>query len=62
MPAIVYGHSETPETLALSAHDLKLVLQHLTHVIKVGLDGEERLFLVKDVQYDHLHISRSTST
>ncbi len=54
VPAIVYGHGEAPETVALSAHDLKLVLEHLVHVVKVDVSGKTRTFLLKDVQYDHL--------
>lgn len=54
VPAVVYGHGETPETLSLLRHDLELALQHTAHVIKVDLDGKEIQFLIKEVQYDHL--------
>lgn len=54
VPAIVYGHNEPPEMLAVSAHDLSLALQHLAHVVKVKIGSREEQYLLKDVQYDHL--------
>ena len=54
IPAVVYGHGEEPETLALSRHDLEQALEHALHVIKVSIDGQETQYLLKDVQYDHL--------
>ena len=54
VPAVVYGHGQPPENLAVSAHDLHLVLQRKRHVVKVNLDGKEQAYLLKDVQYDHL--------
>ena len=54
VPAIVYGHGEAPENLALSRHDLELALEHAAHVIQVKIGGQEKAYLVKDVQYDHL--------
>ncbi len=54
IPAVVYGHGETPDTLALSKHDIELALEHASHVIKVTVDNQEVQYLLKDVQYDHL--------
>lgn len=54
LPAVVYGHGEAPETLALSRHDTLAALEHAAHVITVEIDGKQREFLVKEVQYDHL--------
>lgn len=54
VPAIVYGHKETPEMLALSAHDLDLALEKMAHVVKVKLGAREEQYLLKDVQYDHM--------
>jgi large subunit ribosomal protein L25 len=54
IPAVIYGHEKPPETVALSAHDLELALDHVQHVIKLKIDGRQRRqqFLIKDVQYD----------
>lgn len=55
IPAVIYGHGEAPESVALSLHDVARALQHGQHVVQVQLGGAEHQFLLKDVQYDHLH-------
>ena len=54
VPAIIYGHGQTPETIALSRHDLVLAIEHMSHVINVAVDKQDTQYLLKDVQYDHL--------
>jgi large subunit ribosomal protein L25 len=54
LPAIIYGHGETPEPISLNAHEVKLALGHRTHLLKVEMDGNTRQYLIKDVQFDHL--------
>lgn len=54
VPAVIYGHGQPPEYVALSRHDVELALAHLQHVIRVTVDGREQQYLIKDVQYDHL--------
>ncbi len=54
VPAIIYGHGETPEPVALSAHDLSIALEHAAHLIVFKCEGREEQYLIKDVQYDHL--------
>ncbi len=54
IPAVIYGHGEDPEMVALSLHDMKLALQHLAHLIKLKVNGNETEYLIKEVQYDHL--------
>ncbi|MFH1748516.1 MAG: 50S ribosomal protein L25 [Planctomycetota bacterium] len=54
VPAIIYGHQETPETVALSRHDLELALERVKHVIRLEIEGQQTQYLIKDVQYDHL--------
>ncbi len=54
VPAVIYGHQETPEAVSLSRHDLDLALQHATHVVRLAVGGQERPYLIKEVQYDHL--------
>jgi large subunit ribosomal protein L25 len=54
VPAVIYGHGQEPETVAVSQHDLRLVLGH-AHVVQLEMaDGEGKQYLIKDVQYDHL--------
>lgn len=54
IPAVIYGHGEEPETVAVSLHDMALALQHLAHVVNLQINGQEHQYLIKDVQYDHL--------
>jgi large subunit ribosomal protein L25 len=54
VPAVIYGHEEESETVALSRHDLLLALEHLQHVVSLDIDGRRSRYLIKDVQYDHL--------
>jgi len=55
VPAVIYGHGQPSETVALSRHDLDLALSHGAHVVALRAGGRETQYLVKDVQYDHLH-------
>ncbi len=54
LPAVIYGHGQAPETVALSLHDTELALDHMKHVIQLQIDGKGEQYLIKDVQYDHL--------
>lgn len=54
VPGIVYGHGETPMPVAVSQHDLEIVLHQGRHLLELDLDGQKHRVLVKDVQYDHL--------
>ena len=54
IPAVIYGHGEAPEHVSLSRHDVELALEHAAHVINLKLQGGEKQYLLKDVQYDHL--------
>lgn len=55
LPAVIYGHKETPEHIAVSRHDVDLALEHQVHVVDLELDGGTTQYLIKDVQYDHLY-------
>ncbi len=52
IPAIIYGHQETPQPVTLSEHDLELALQHGARLLEVDVDGQTQNVLVKDVQWD----------
>ena len=54
IPAIIYGHKEDPEPILLDAHDVGVELAHGVHVLSVELGGNERQYLIKEVQYDYL--------
>lgn len=55
VPAIIYGHQEAPVMVAVSRHDLELALEHSKHVVQLDAEGQNAQYLVKEVQYDHLH-------
>jgi len=54
LPGVIYGHGQPPESIAVSAHELELELQHGARLLGLKLDGSESQYLIKEVQYDHL--------
>ncbi len=54
LPAIIYGHGETPETLSLVLHDVVVALAHGARMLQVKLGSKTKLYLIKEVQYDYL--------
>ena len=54
IPAIIYGHGETPEPVTLQEHDVELALLHHSRLIDVDLEGRKESLLIKAVQFDHL--------
>ncbi len=55
LPAIIYGHGEKPEAVALSKHQVELELKHGARVLSLDLGTKKKQqFLIKDVQYDYL--------
>ncbi len=57
LPAIIYGHKEPPEAVALTAHEVELALAHGARMLQVNVSGRVRPCLIKEVQYDHLQRS-----
>jgi large subunit ribosomal protein L25 len=57
IPGVIYGHGEAPEHIALSQHDMALALEKSAHVINFKVGPQEKQYLVKDVQFDHLQKS-----
>ena len=54
VPAIIYGHGETPESVSMALHDVEVALAHGARMLEVSIDGSKKRFLIKAVQYDHL--------
>jgi large subunit ribosomal protein L25 len=54
LPAIVYGHGERPEAIALQAHDVEVALLHHSRLVQLDVEGTKQQYLIKAVQYDHL--------
>lgn len=54
LPAIIYGHGEPPESVALSGHEIEVALNHGARTLQVELNGTTQQFLIKEVQYNHM--------
>ena len=54
LPAILYGHGEPPESLALPERDVLAALHHGAHLLNITVDGAEQACFIKAVQYDYL--------
>lgn len=54
LPAILYGHGETPEPLTMPA---KTTLEHIhkgEKFFRLKMNGSEQFILLREVQFDHL--------
>ncbi|GAB3110842.1 50S ribosomal protein L25/general stress protein Ctc [Janibacter alkaliphilus] len=52
IPAVMYGHGGDPVHITLPGHDAMMALKNPNALLTIGLDGEDRLALAKDVQRD----------
>jgi len=54
IPAVVYGHGETPSHLALPGHATMMALKHggANALLELVIDGKDQLALTKAVQVD----------
>lgn len=55
LPAVIYGHGEAPESVALIFHDVEVALSHGARMLRVDIDGRSSQYLIKEVQYDYLN-------
>jgi large subunit ribosomal protein L25 len=54
IPAIIYGHKQEPQAIAISEHDFTETIHHGKRLLDVEIDGKPEKLLIKDVQYDYL--------
>jgi large subunit ribosomal protein L25 len=54
IPAIVYGHKQTPVAISLDAHNFVEVLHHGHRLLDVQINKKKEKTIVKDLQYDYL--------
>ena len=54
LPAIIYGHGEPPQNIAVDQHELNLVLGHGKRIVDLAMGGAAQAALIKDVQFDYL--------
>ena len=54
IPAIIYGHKQTPVAISLDAHNFVEGLHHGHRLMDVQIDKKKEKIIVKDLQYDYL--------
>jgi len=54
LPAVLYGHGQATESLAVPLHDLKNLIERKTHVLELLTGKGRQQALIKEVQFDHL--------
>ena len=54
VPAVVYGHKEEPQAIAVDAHDFAEGLHHGHRLMDIEIDGSKQKIIIKDIQYDYL--------
>jgi large subunit ribosomal protein L25 len=52
IPAIIYGHGETPQAITLSEHEIEVAILHGERVLEMDIEGKDQNVLIKDVQWD----------
>ena len=54
IPAIVYGHKETPDAVTVSKDELTNVLRHHARTVRLSGGGKTETVLIQAVQHNHL--------
>ena len=54
VPAIIYGHKQTPVPISLSSEDVAMMLKKSVHLAQLAWDGTTELTVVRATQWDHL--------
>lgn len=54
IPGVVYGHQAEPLPIAVSAHDLGLIVHKGHRLLELRMPDRSEQVLIKDLQYDHL--------
>lgn len=54
IPAIIYGHGEAAQAVALHEHEVQLAIVHGQRLLEIDLGGAKENVLIKEVQYDTL--------
>ncbi len=54
LPAIVYGHKETPEQISISKEDFAGILKVHAKALALQINGKKQEVLIQEIQYDYL--------
>jgi len=54
IPAIVYGHKETPASVTVSEDELRSAIRHHARTLQLVVGSKTETVLIQEVQHDHL--------
>jgi large subunit ribosomal protein L25 len=54
IPAIVYGHKETPQPVSLTRDDVWSMIKNHTHLAELKIGDVMQMVIVREIQWDHL--------
>src|SRR5205085_9724594 len=54
IPAIIYGHKQTPVPISLSRDTVWDMIKRSTHLAELTIDGAVQMVIVREIQWDHL--------
>ncbi|WP_020474064.1 50S ribosomal protein L25 [Zavarzinella formosa] len=54
IPAVVYGHKETPANISVSKDDLTSILRQHARTLSVEVGGKNETVLIQEIQHDYL--------
>jgi large subunit ribosomal protein L25 len=54
VPAIIYGHKQTPVPITLARTDVALMIKRASHIAELRVGDLTEMVLVREVQWDHL--------
>src|SRR3954468_6331248 len=54
VPAIIYGHKQTPTPISLARDDVWQMIKRSTHLAELKVGDATEMVLVRAVQWDHL--------
>jgi len=54
VPAVLYGHKETPENVSINSVELLSAMRHHLRTMEIQMGDKRQSVLIQDVQYDHL--------
>jgi large subunit ribosomal protein L25 len=54
LPAILYGHKQEPEAVAVDARAFESLIDRGTHLIELQMGGKDQPALIKDIQFAFL--------
>ncbi len=54
VPAVLYGHKETPENISINSVELASAVRHHLRTMEIQIGDKKQSVLIQDIQYDHL--------